>query len=94
MTKGEVEKWGQKDVSESEDNDPVEGMAIFPPGEPQGWPASSYKRATIDYLNEKGLTVNMSTPSGGISTTEYNALNEAVRTLSPDDQAKAMDPRL
>ncbi len=90
MTKEEVEKWGQKDTSESEDNDPAEGMAIFPPDEPQGWPASSYKRATIDYVNEKGLSVNMATPSGGISTTEYNALNEVVRTLSPDNQAKAM----
>ncbi len=90
MTKEEVEKWGQKDKSESEDNDPAEGMAIFPPDEPQGWPASSYKRATIDYLNEKGLTVNTSTPSGGVSTTEYNAFNEAIRTLSPDNQAKAM----
>ena len=90
MTKEEVEKWGQKDRNESEDNDPVEGMAIFPPGEPQSWPASSYKRATIDYLNNKGLAVNMATPSGGISTTEYDSLNEPVRTLSPDDRARAL----
>ena len=90
MTKEEVEKWGQKDISESEDNDPSEGMAIFPPDEPQGWPASSYKRATIDYMNEKGLTVDTSTPSGGVSTTEYNELNAVTRTLSPDNQARAM----
>jgi streptogramin lyase len=90
LTKERVEEWGQKDVSEYEDNDPVEGMAVFPPDEPQGWPASDYKRATIDYMNAKGLTVNIATPSGGISTTEYNALNETVRTLSADDRAAAM----
>ena len=49
LTKEKVEEWGQKDVSEYEDNDPVEGMAVFPPDEPQGWPATDYKRATIDY---------------------------------------------
>ena len=90
LTKEEVEKWGQKDKSEGEDNDPVEGMAVFPPDEPQGWPASGYKRATIDYLNAKGLSVNTATPTGGIATTEYNELNEAVRSLSADNRAAAM----
>ncbi len=90
MTKEEVEKWGQKDEGEYEDNDPVEGMAVIPPDEPQGWPASNYERATIDYLNEKGLTVNTASPTGGITTTEYNELNEIVRTLSADNRAAAM----
>jgi tripartite motif-containing protein 71 len=90
LSKEKVEEWGQKDVNEYEDNDPVEGMAVFPPDEPQGWPASDYKRATIDYLNAKGLTVNIATPTGGIATTEYNELNEAVRSLSADNRATAM----
>ena len=33
MRTGEVEKWAQKD-------DPVEATAIFPPDEPQSWPAT------------------------------------------------------
>jgi YD repeat-containing protein len=90
MSKEEVEKWGQKDRGESEDNDPVEGMAIFPPDEPQGWPASGYKRATLDYFTAKGLTVNTVSPGGGISTTEYNANNETVRTLNADNRATAL----
>ena len=90
LTKEEVEKWGQKDPSEYENNDPVEGLAIFAPDEPQGWPASHYTRATIDYINNKGLTVNTVTPTGGITTTEYNALNEVVRSLSADNRAMAM----
>lgn len=85
-----MEEWGQKDVSEYEDNDPVEGMAVFPPDEPQGWPASDYKRATIDYLNAKGLTVNTASPTGGISTAEYNEINETVRTLTADNRAIAL----
>lgn len=90
LTKEKVEEWGQKDTSEYEDNDPVEGMAVFPPDEPQSWPASDYKRATIGYMNTKGLVVDTVTPSGGVSTTEYNALNEVVRTLSADNRAAAM----
>jgi DNA-binding beta-propeller fold protein YncE len=91
MSKEEVEKWGQKDKSEQENNDPTDATAIFPPDEPQGWPASGYKRATIDYMNEKGLVVNAATPSGGISTSEYNELNEVVRTLSADNRVAAMN---
>ncbi len=90
LTREEVEKWGQKDNGEYEDNDPVEGMAIFPPDEPQGWPASKYTRATIDYVNEKGMTVNTASPSGAISTTEYNETNEVIRTLSPDNRLAAL----
>ncbi len=90
VTKEEVETWGQKDANEYEDNDPAEGTAVFPPDEPQTWPASDYKRATIDYINNKGLNVNTTTPTGGIATTEYNELNETVRTLSAGNRAAAM----
>jgi tripartite motif-containing protein 71 len=90
LSKEKVEEWSQKDVSEYEDNDPVEGMAVFPPDEPQGWPALDYKRATIDYLNAKGLTVNTASPTGGVSTAEYNEINETVRTLTADNRATAL----
>ncbi len=90
LTKEKVEEWGQKDAHEYEDNDPVEGMAVFPPDEPQGWPASDYERATIDYMNAKGLTVNTASPTGGISTAEYNEINETVRTLTADNRAAAL----
>ncbi len=84
LSKEEVETWGQKK------DDPTEGMAIFPPDEPQGWPASGYKRATIDYMDEQGRTVNMSSPTGGIATSEYNEANEMTRTLSADNRAAAL----
>jgi YD repeat-containing protein len=84
LTKAEVEKWGQKS------DRPVEGMAVIPPDEPQGWPATSYKRATIDYLDELGRAVNLVSPTGGIATTEYNEANEVTRTLSADDRAAAL----
>lgn len=84
LTKAEVEKWGQtKDY-------PAEGTAIFPPDEPQSWPASKYTKATIDYMDEGGRTVNTVSPSGGVSTAEYNEDNEVTRTLSPDSRATAM----
>lgn len=83
LTKEEVEKWGQKD-------DPTEGMAVFPPDEPQGWPSASYKRASIIYLDEEDHAVNMYGPAGGVSTTEYNELNDVVRTLTVDGRATAL----
>jgi len=90
LTKEEVEKWGQKDKGENENNDPVEGTAVFPPDSPQGWPAANYTRATIDYMNEKGLTVNTASPGGAIATSEYSEANEVTRTLSPDNRAQAL----
>ncbi len=88
MTSTEVAKWGQND-------DPVEATAILPPDSPQGWPASSYTRATTYYLDEQGRVVNVETPSNGkygsISTTEYNEENDATRTLTPDNRATAIE---
>jgi streptogramin lyase len=87
MSASEVAKWGQSD-------DPVEATAIFPFDEPQSWPASSYKRATVDYLDEHGREVNVAAPStatyGSIATTEYNEFNDAIRTLTPDNRATAL----
>jgi streptogramin lyase len=85
--KAEPEKWGQSD-------DPVEATAIIAPDSPQGWPASSYKRATVYYLDEKGREVNVAQPSespnGAISTTEYNEFNDVTRTLTPDNREVAL----
>jgi streptogramin lyase len=88
MTAAEVARWGQQD-------DPVEATAIVPPDSPQGWPTTSYARASIDYLDEGGRVVNVSNPSiakyGSITTTEYNELNDVVRTLSADNRATALE---
>jgi streptogramin lyase len=85
--KPEPEKWGQTD-------DPVEATAIFAPDEAQGWPASSYKRATVYYLDEHGREVNVAKPStatyGSIATTEYNEFNDPIRLLSADNRATAL----
>jgi hypothetical protein len=58
-----LSKWGQSDL-------PVEGVAIIPPDEPMGWPAASYKRASLYYLDSTEHTVNVANPAGGISTAE------------------------
>ncbi len=89
MSATEVAKWGQK-----AEEAPEEATAIFPPDSPQGWPAASYTRATVYYLDGQGRVVNTATPStgtyGSISTTEYNETNDVVRTLSPDNRAAAL----
>jgi YD repeat-containing protein len=87
MSGTEVAKWGQKDL-------PDEATAIFAEDEPQSWPATNYKRATVVYLDEQGRTVNTAKPStatyGSISTTEYNEFNEPIRTLSANNRATAL----
>jgi streptogramin lyase len=87
MSAAQVAKWGQSD-------DPVEATAITAPDEAQGWPASSYKRANVYYLDEQGRQVNVSAPStspyGSISTTEYNEFNDTIRSLTPDNRATAL----
>jgi YD repeat-containing protein len=75
LTASEVSKWGQTDV-------PVEATAIFPPEEPQSWPATAYTRASINYMDVEARTVNVASPSGAITTQEYNKENEVTRSLS------------
>jgi YD repeat-containing protein len=79
----EAEAWGQTD-------DPAEATAIFPPDEPMGWPAKDYRRASVYYLDGKGRTVNVASPSGGIATAEYDASNDVVRSLSADNRQAAL----
>jgi RHS repeat-associated protein len=83
MGKSEVETWGEKD-------DPGEATAIFPPDEPMGWPAKDYKRATIYYLDGNQRQVNVANPGGAISTQEYNAQGDVVRSLSADNRAVSL----
>jgi streptogramin lyase len=87
MGSSEVARWGQSD-------DPDEATAITAADEPQSWPATSYKRAAIYYLDEEGREVNVATPShatsGAISTTEYNEFNDVIRTLTPDNRLTAL----
>jgi RHS repeat-associated protein len=83
MTTSEAATWGQTDT-------PTQATAVFPPDEPMGWPAKEYKHATIYYYDAHNRTVNVATPAGGISTTEYNENNDAVRMLSPDNRAAAL----
>jgi streptogramin lyase len=83
MGSKELGEWAQKD-------DPEYATAIFPPDEPQSWPATDYKRATVFYMDSEAHRVNVAAPSGGISTSEYNETNNVTRTLSADDRVKAL----
>jgi RHS repeat-associated protein len=83
MSSTDVAKWAQTDV-------PAEATAVFPPDEPQGWPASDYKRAAIGYLDSADRLVNVAEPGGAISTTEYNSYNDVTRTLSADNREAAL----
>ncbi len=83
MGSSEVAAWGQSDL-------PAEATALFPPDEPEGWPAQEYKRASIYYLDASRRTVNVATPGGAIATSEYNSNNDIVRSLGADNRAAAL----
>jgi RHS repeat-associated protein len=83
MSKEEVGKWAQTDY-------PAEATAIFPPDEPQSWPATHYKRATIYYRDSTNRTVNVASPGGAITTSEYNEHNDVIRSLSADNREAAI----
>jgi streptogramin lyase len=89
MSEGEIAKWGQRS-----EEAPVEATAIFPADSPQGWPASTYTRATVYYLDEQGRNVNIGQPStaavGDIATTEYNEYNDVARSLTGANRATAL----
>jgi RHS repeat-associated protein len=85
MSATEVAKWGQTDVPAE-----AQAIAVFPPDQPMGWPAEEYTRASIYYLDGRDRSVNISSPTGGISTAEYNLYNDVIRTLSPDNRATAL----
>jgi streptogramin lyase len=88
LTSAEIAKWGQTD-------EPAEATAILPPDAKQGWPASSYARATIYYLDDQGRAVNVASPStatyGSVATTEYNEFKDVARSLSPNNRQKALE---
>lgn len=84
MTSSELEKWGEKEQ-------PVQAAAVFPPDEPQTWPASKYTRAAIDYMNAEARTVNTAEPGGGIGTTEYGPSGEVQTTLSAANRQQALN---
>ncbi len=85
LSSSEVAKWGQYD-------DPMEGVAIFPPDKPEGWPApeADYKRAAIYYYDQNGHIVNVAAAAGGVATTEYNEAGDVTRELSPVNRASAL----
>ena len=80
----EVAKWAQTDP-------PSEAAAVFPPDEPEGWPAEDYKRAIVVYFDASGRRVNVATPGGAISTTQYDAYDNAERQLTPGNRARALE---
>jgi YD repeat-containing protein len=84
LTSAELSKWTQKDA-------PAEATAILPPDEPQGWPAASYKRATLYYFDASQRRVNVAAPGGAISMTEYDPYGNVERSLTPGNRRRAIE---
>ncbi len=80
----EVEAWGQSEA-------PTQAAAIFPPDEPQSYPASDYRRATIYYFDSFGRRVDVAAPGGAIATTEYDSYDNVDRTLTPGNRQRALE---
>jgi RHS repeat-associated protein len=79
MTASEVASWGQTDA-------PADATAIFP----EDAAPTEYNKATIYYLNRNGDQVNVASPGGEITTTEYEEHRQVSRTLSAQNRAVAL----
>ena len=86
----QLARWGQTDM-------PVDATAVFPPTQvPDGDQATgvlptSYERATVQYLDVSGRTVDVLTPGGNIAVTEFDTHGNAIRLLSASNRARALD---
>ncbi|MDX3458585.1 DNRLRE domain-containing protein [Streptomyces sp. ME02-8801-2C] len=81
--------WAQTD-------NPTLGTAVFPPtsvpsshnGTALG--SGAYIKATITYMDERGLDVNTAAPGGHITTTEYDDLGNTTRQLTAANRELAL----
>ena len=92
MDAATLDAWAQKDI-------PTDATAIFPPDQVPASPPTSYKRATVHYLNRDGRTVNLAAPSldndtsdDRISTSEYDDFGNVIRELSAENRKRATSP--
>jgi RHS repeat-associated protein len=85
MGASDVGAWGQTDV-------PTDATAVFPadtsPSDPPS--SSQLNLATIYYLNRNGDQVNVASPGGAISTTEYEEHREVKRTLTAANRLRVL----
>lgn len=77
--------WGQQDL-------PTRATAVFPPDEvPASKSPSSYKRATVYYMDDDGRIVNTQAPGGRVSTEEYDPFGNVTRALTPENRARVLN---
>lgn len=80
MTPATLEaKFNQRDL-------PIEGTMVVPP-DAQPY---EYGKSVIHYYNAAGRTVNVAQPGNRVSTTEYDAHGNVVRSLSPANREEAL----
>ncbi|MFC6060362.1 RHS repeat-associated core domain-containing protein, partial [Streptomyces pratens] len=89
MGASDVKAWGQLDA-------PTDATAVFPadsvPSSHSGGSltATAYKRADVHYLGVSGHEVNVASPGGHITTTEYDRFGNTIRELSASNRAVAL----
>ncbi|MFF5449418.1 phospholipase A2 [Streptomyces sp. NPDC012888] len=89
MGASDIAAWSQSDV-------PTDATAVFPadqvPAAHSGdqLTAADYRRAAITYTNASGRQVNTAQPGGHVSTTEYDAHGNEIRSLTAANRALAL----
>jgi hypothetical protein len=90
MGSKEVAAWAQEDP-------PTQATTIFPPDEPQGWPAGEYTRAAIYYFDSYDRRVNVIVPGGATTTTQYDSYDNVrwslTRAKRPRRRRKSSPPK-
>lgn len=81
----ETARWGQVD------DVPWQAVAVFPADEVPTATGTDFSKATIHYLDLEGREVNVAAPGGAITTTEYDAHDNPIRTLTARNRATALN---
>ncbi|WP_283137198.1 phospholipase A2 [Rhizohabitans arisaemae] len=87
MAAEDTATWGQADT-------PVDATAVFPPDSVPaahtGVSGLDYRRATVQYFNTEGRSVNQVEPGGHVTTAEHDRLGNVIRSLSASNRALAL----
>ncbi len=84
MGSSDVATWGQSQV-------PTDATAIFPPDQPVASPPANYQRAAIYYMDANDRTVNVAAPGGRITTSEFDANGQEIRSLSAINRQRSLE---
>lgn len=84
MTRDNLAQWAQVDGV------PTDATAVFPPSQVPASQPTDWTKATVHYLDVKGLEVNTLAPGGPITTVQYDDNRNVMSELTDENRRRAL----